>query len=137
MTELAQGLALVLAAFAAGWTAFFSLMIAPQAFRDLDQGRADRFVRNAMKGGHPVAAGVCAASGISAFMGGAPGGGAVIGLCAVMYVMAAWTLAPRSDTRPPPGGKRVLKTARIVASMITALIILVAFAAIGMIALGI
>lgn len=137
MTELAQGIALVLAAFAAGWTAFFSFMIAPQAFRDLDQGRADRFVRNSMKGGHPVAAAICAGAGVAGFLGGAPGGGAVIGLCAVMYLMAAWTLAPRTDTRPPPGGKRVLKTARIVASMITALIILVAFAAIVMIALGI
>jgi hypothetical protein len=136
MDRFAQELSLVLAAFAAGWTAYFSFMIAPQAFRDLDQGRADRFVRNAMKNGHPLAALVCVGSAVFAALSGAMGGATAIGLCAGMYLMAAWALAPRTDTRPPPGGKRVLKTARIVASMITALIILVALVACGMIAFG-
>jgi hypothetical protein len=124
MSDLGQGAALMLSSFILGWTAFFSFLAAPQAFRDLDQGRANRFVRNAMKSGHPIVAGASFVTGVVGALGGAIAGGAIMGLAGVLYLMAAWTLAPRDDPRPI-GGRRVLKTARVVASMLTALIMVV------------
>jgi hypothetical protein len=51
--------------------------------------------------------------------------------------LARWALAPREDDGPPPGGKRKLGTARIVASALTAMIMLVVLAGIVLIALKI
>jgi hypothetical protein len=120
MTDLAISLALILAGVTLGWTAFFSFIVSPQAFRELDHGRANRFVRNAMKTGHPVVAGLSFAAGVFAILNGALAGGGVMAITGVMYLLAAWTLAPRDDDRPPPGGKRKLSTARVVAAGLTA-----------------
>lgn len=122
MTDFILAIALMLAGATLGWTAFFSFVVSPQAFRDLDHGRANRFVRNAMKSGHPPLAGLAFASGVAAILGASFAGAGVMVVAGVMYLLAAWTLAPRDDDRPPPGGKRKLQTARIVAAAITALL---------------
>lgn len=137
MFDIAQTIALVLAGMTLGWTAMFSFIVAPQAFRDLDQGRASRFVRNAMRGGHPALALFCFAGAGVGVLGGAIAGAGVLSLAGVLYLLARWALAPRDDTRPPPGGKRKLQTARIVASGLTAMIMPVVIAAIVLISLGI
>lgn len=128
--------ALVLAGTIAGWTAFFSFILAPQAFRDLDAGRAKRFIRNAMKTGHPVLALVSFGAGALALLGGGIVSGSLLVLAGAFYLMAAWALAPRDDERPPPGGKRKLDTARVVASMVTAFILVVVIAAAGLLMVG-
>jgi hypothetical protein len=134
MSSLPLTLAILLAGVTLGWTAFFSFFVAPQAFRDLDAGRANRFVRNAMKVGHPTLAGVAFAAGLSAFWGGSIAGGGVMALCGGLYLMAAWALAPRDDKLPPPGGKRKLSTARVVAAGLTAGIM--ALVVIGVVLIG-
>jgi hypothetical protein len=128
MSDFGAGLALIFAGAALGWTGFFSFVVAPMAFRDLDQGRADRFVRNAMRNGHPVLAGLAWIAAGGALIAGALAGAVVLALAGAMYLLARWTLAPREDKRPPPGGKRVLKTSRIVASGMTAFIMLLVLA---------
>jgi hypothetical protein len=120
MTDLTLALAMILAGVTLGWTAFFSFIVSPQAFRELDHGRANRFVRNAMKTGHPALAGLAFGSGALAVLSASLAGGGVMAIVGVMYLLAAWTLAPRDDDRPPPGGKRKLSTARIVAAGLTA-----------------
>lgn len=120
MTDFTLSLALILAGVTLGWTAFFSFIVSPLAFRELDHGRANRFVRNAMKTGHPALAGLAFASGLTALLGASIAGAGIMALAGAMYLLAAWTLAPRDDDRPPPGGKRKLSTARIVAAGMTA-----------------
>lgn len=137
MEQLGQGLALVFAGMSLGWTAYFSFIVAPQAFRDLDQGRANRFVRNAMKNGHPAVAGMSFIAALAGAAGGALAGGSVMALAGVLYLLARWTLAPRDDERPPPGGKRKLSTARVVAAALTAMIMIVVVAGIVLIGLKI
>lgn len=135
--QFATSLSLVLASMALGWTAYFSFIASPQAFRDLDAGRAKRFIRNAMKGGHPIVAIVCLVAGAIAFMGAKPGGAIVLASCGALFFLACWTLAPRDDDRAPPGGKRKLDTARVVAALLTAMIMLVLVAGICMLLAGI
>lgn len=120
MEHLTLTVALVLAGATLGWTAFFSFIVSPQAFRDLDAGRANRFVRNAMKNGHPTLAALAFASAVLALLGAAFAGAGVMAVAGGMYLMATWALAPRDDALPPPGGKRKLATARIVAAGLTA-----------------
>ncbi|MBU6372280.1 MAG: hypothetical protein KJS97_06075 [Alphaproteobacteria bacterium] len=137
MEQLGQGVALVVAGMTLGWTAFFSFVIAPQAYRDLDTGRAGRFVRNAMKNGHPAVATFAFVSAGFAVLGSAMAGASVMGVCGVLYLLALWALAPRDDERPPPGGKRKLSTARIVAAGLTAMIMIAVCVGIVLIALKI
>lgn len=137
MEQLGQGAALVLAGMTLGWTAYFSFIIAPQAYRDLDQGRANRFVRNAMRNGHPTVALFSFIAGGAGAVAGAFAGGSVMALAGVLYLLARWTLSPRDDERPPPGGKRKLSTARIVAAGLTAMIMLLVIAGIVLIGLKI
>ena len=63
-------------------------------------------------------------------------GAVIMALVAFFYLMARYALAPRTDPRPA-GARRVMKTARVAASAITAFIIPVALAAMVMISLGI
>lgn len=134
MENFILAIALMLAGATLGWTAFFSFVVSPQAFRELDHGRANRFVRNAMKVGHPPLAGLAFASGVAAILGASFAGAGVMVVAGVMYLLAAWTLAPRDDDRPPPGGKRKLQTARIVAAAITALLMVLVLIGAGLIA---
>ncbi len=136
MEKIAQGLSLLSAGVALGWAGCFSFLIAPQAFRDLDHGRADRFVRNALKGANPVAIGLSLLAAASALLAGAVGAAAVLAMAAAMFFLARWTLAPREEGSAP-GVRRRLKTQRIVAAAINATTLLALAAGAAMAALRI
>ena len=57
--DIARGLALVLAGAGIGWILLFSFVLSPTAFATLDVGRAERLVKNVMKAGHSMLAGIC------------------------------------------------------------------------------
>ncbi len=135
MTDLAMQLALVLAGIALGWTMLFSFVVAPVSFRDMDQGRADRHVRRVIKAGHGIVAAVCLLAALAALSAGAFGGATIALICGVFYVMCQWALAPRDDR--PIMGKRKIKTARVVASGLTALVMPVLIASMVLTRLGI
>lgn len=136
MSELSQQLALVFGGVALGWTALFSFIVAPVSFKDMDAGRADRHVRRVIKQGHGPLAIVCVAAGILALMSGAYAGATIAVLCAIFYAMCQWALAPRDDPRPV-GARRVMKTARVVASGLTAFVMPVLIAAMVLTRMGI
>lgn len=135
MTDLAIQLAIVFASVALGWTMLFSFVVAPVSFKDMDQGRADRHVRRVIKAGHGLLAGVCVLAGVAAVAAGAYGAATVAIICGVFYLMCQWALAPRDDR--PIRGHRKLKTARIVASGLTALVMPVLIAVMVLARLGI
>jgi hypothetical protein len=132
MTQFTQGLGLVLAAMVLGWTVLFSLVVSPQAFRTLDTGRAKRMIRDTMKRGHPLVAMVAAAAAASALFAGAVGGAVVMACSAGLFMLAAYTLAPRDDPKPK-GGHRKTDTARVVAAMLTVMITCVVIAGVVLI----
>jgi hypothetical protein len=121
MSQLTQGLGLVLAAMALGWTVLFSLVVSPQAFRTLDAGRAKRMIRDTMKRGHPLVAMVAGGAAASALFAGAVGGAVVMAFAAALFMLAAYTLAPRDDPKVK-GGHRKTDTARVVAALLTLMI---------------
>ncbi len=108
----------VFAGMALGWTALFSFVVAPVAFKHMDAGRADRMVRNIIKAGHGALALLCLGAGAGAIVSGAIGGAVIATLAAAFYLMCQWTLAPRDDPRPA-GARRQMKGQRIVASLLT------------------
>jgi hypothetical protein len=134
MIQLAQNLAIFLATITIGWTGCIAFAVAPQAFRELDRGRGDRFVRTTIKEGHGFLALLALLAAGFGLIGGAIGGAIVMTTTAFFYLIARYALAPRTDTRPA-GARRVMKTARVAASAITAFIIPVALVATAMIAL--
>lgn len=136
MIEFARNIAIFLCTLTVGWTGCIAFAVAPQAFRDLDRGRGDRFVRNLIKSGHGFLALLALLAAAFGLMGGAVAGAVIMALVAFFYLMARYALAPRTDPRPA-GARRVMKTARVAASAITAFIIPVALAAMVMISLGI
>ena len=118
--EIMRGLALVFAGAGLGWIVLFSFVLSPTAFKTLDLGRAERLIKNVMKAGHSALAGLCVMSAVSALLSGSVAG-AIIGVIAGVFALCCqWALAPREDI--PIAGHRVLKTARIVASGLTACI---------------
>lgn len=136
MIEFARNIAIFLCTLTVGWTGCISFAVAPQAFRDLDRGRGDRFVRNLIKSGHGFLALLAVLAAAFGLIGGAVAGAVIMALVAFFYLMARYALAPRTDPRPA-GARRVMKTARVAASAITAFIIPVALAAMVMISLGV
>jgi hypothetical protein len=136
MTAYAQLTAIVLAAMALGWTMLFSFVVAPVSFKDMDAGRADRHVRRVIKQGHGIVALVCAGAAGAALLSGAFAGATIAVLCAVFYAMCQWALAPRDDPKPV-GATRNLKTARIVASGLTAFLMPILLVAIVLTQLGV
>jgi hypothetical protein len=136
MVEFARNLSIFLCTLTVGWTGCISFMVAPMAFRELDRGRGDRFVRNAIKEGHGFLALLAMLAAFLGLIGGAFGGAVVMGLVAFFYLIARYALAPRTDPRPA-GARRVMKTARVAASAITAFVIPVALTAMVMISLGV
>jgi hypothetical protein len=120
-----------------GWIALFSGVVAPVSFKDMDHGRADRHVRRVIKSGHGPLALLCALGAVAALLGQAVAAAAVGALAAGVFLLSRWALAPRTDERPPPGGKRKLQTARIVAAAFTASMAPVLIAAIVLAGLGI
>jgi hypothetical protein len=106
-------LALVLAGAALGWSAFFSFVAAPIAFRDLDKGRADRYLRNIIESGHLAPASLSALAALAAFAGGGPGAAGLLLIAAVLFVVARFAVSP---------GARRRASTRILASGLTALL---------------
>lgn len=136
MSQLVQGLGLVLAAMVLGWTILFSFVVSPQAFKTLDTGRAKRMIRETMKRGHPLVAMVAAAAAAFALFAGAVGGAIVMGCSAALFLLAAYTLAPRDDAKPKAGTRKT-DTARVVAAMLTVMITCVVIAGVVLIGMKI
>ena len=132
----AQESAIVLAGAGLGWIALFSFVVAPVAFKSWDVGRADRLVRNVIKAGHGVLAFIALLSAAAALFSGAIAGAVVAALAAIFALCCQWALAPRDDPKPIMG-RKVMKTARVVASALTALIMPVLIASILLTRMGI
>lgn len=126
--QTAQAAAIVLAGASLGWIMLFSFVVSPVAFKTFDQGRAERIVKQVMNSGHGILGLIAFASAIAALLAGAVAGAAVAAVAGAFAFMCKFALAPREDK--PIKGHRVLKTARIVASGLTAAIMPVLIAAI-------
>jgi hypothetical protein len=135
MQPVAQAFAITLAGASLGWILLFSFVLSPVAFKQFDQGRAERLVKHVMNAGHGILALIALSSAAAALMAGAVAGAAVAATAGLFAFMCKFALAPRDDR--PIMGHRVLKTARIVASGLTALIMPVLIAAIVLTLLGI
>lgn len=126
--QTAQATAIVLAGASLGWIMLFSFVVSPVAFKTFDQGRAERIVKQVMNSGHSILGLIAFASAIAALLAGAVAGASVAAVAGAFAFMCKFALAPREDK--PIKGHRVLKTARIVASGLTAAIMPVLIAAI-------
>lgn len=126
--QTAQATAIVLAGASLGWIMLFSFVVSPVAFKTFDQGRAERIVKQVMNSGHGILGLIAFASAVAALLAGAVAGAAVAAVAGAFAFMCKFALAPREDK--PIKGHRVLKTARIVASGLTAAIMPVLIAAI-------
>ncbi len=135
MQPIAQATAIVLAGASLGWIALFSFVLSPVAFQQFDAGRAERMVKHVMNAGHGILGLIAIASAIAALMAGAVGGALVAAVAGLFAFMCRFALAPRDDK--PIKGHRVLKTARIVASGLTAFIMPILLASIVLTLLGI
>ncbi len=135
MQTTAQAVAMILAGASLGWIILFSFVLSPVAFKTFDQGRAERLVKQVMNSGHGILALIAWAAALAALLAGAVGGAAVAATAGVFALLCRYALAPREDK--PIKGHRVLKTARIVASSLTAFIMPVLIAAIVLTMMGI
>lgn len=135
ITQTAQATAIILAGASIGWITLFSFVLSPVAYKTFDQGRAERLVKQVMNQGHGLLGLIAFASAIAALLAGATAGAIVAAVAGVFAYMCKFALAPREDK--PLQGHRVLKTARIVASGLTAFIAPVLIAAIVLTLLGI
>jgi len=135
MVTTAQAFAIVLAGASLGWIMLFSFVLSPVAFKTFDPGRAERLVKHVMNAGHGILGLIALASAVAALLSGAVAGASVAAVAGLFAFMCKFALAPRDDK--PIKGHRVLKTARIVASGLTAFIIPVLIAAIVLTLLGI
>jgi len=128
MQPIAQATAIILAGASLGWIMLFSFVLSPVAFKTFDQGRAERLVKHVMNAGHGLLGLIALASAVAALLAGAMAGAAVAAVAGLFAFMCKFALAPREDQ--PLKGHRVLKTARIVASGLTACIMPVLIASI-------
>jgi hypothetical protein len=135
MQAIAQASAIVLAGASLGWIMLFSFVLSPVAFKQFDAGRAERLVKHVMNAGHGILGLIAICSAIAAFMAGAVAGAAVAAVAGLFAFMCKFALAPREDK--PLKGHRVLKTARIVASGLTAFIAPILIAAIVLTLMGV
>jgi hypothetical protein len=135
MQPVAQSFAIVLAGASLGWILLFSFVLSPVAFKQFDPGRAERLVKHVMSAGHGILALIALCSALAALMAGAVAGAAVAAVAGLFAFLCRFALAPRDDK--PIKGHRVLKTARVVASGLTAFIIPVLIAAIVLTLMGI
>ncbi|MEZ6022368.1 MAG: hypothetical protein R3C16_02905 [Hyphomonadaceae bacterium] len=135
MQALAQATAIILAGASLGWIMLFSFVLSPVAYQTFDGGRAERLVKHVMNRGHGLLGLIAFLSAIAALMSGAVAGASVAAVAGLFAFMCKFALAPRDDR--PIRGHRVLKTARIVASGITAFIMPVLIAAIVLTMMGI
>lgn len=135
MQPIAQAAAIILAGASLGWIMLFSFVLSPTAYATFDQGRAERMVKQVMNRGHGLLGLIAFASALAALLAGATGGAIVAAVAGIFAFMCKFALAPREDK--PIKGHRVLKTARIVASALTAFIMPVLIASIVLTMLGI
>lgn len=135
MQAVAQATSIVLSGASLGWIILFSFVLSPVAFKTFDAGRAERIVKMVMNSGHGILGLIAFAAGAAGFFSGAIAGGSVAMVGGAFAFMCKFALAPREDK--PIKGHRVVKTARIVASGLTAFIMPVMFAAIVLTMLGI
>ena len=120
MQTIATASALILLGASLGYILLFSFVVSPVAFKQFDAGRAERLVRHVMDAGHGLLGVIALISALAALLSGAMAGAAVAGVAAIFAFMCKFALAPRDDK--PISGHRVLKTARVVASGLTAFI---------------
>jgi cellobiose-specific phosphotransferase system component IIC len=135
MQATAQAIAIILAGASLGWIMLFSFVVSPVAFKTFDQGRAERIVKQVMNAGHGILGLIALAAGMAALAAGAVAGAAVAAIAAIFAFLCKFALAPREDK--PIKGHRVLKTARIVASGLTAAIMPVLIASIVLTLMGV
>ncbi len=135
MQATAQAIAIILAGASLGWIMLFSFVLSPVAFKTFDQGRAERMVKQVMNAGHGILGLIALAAGMAALAAGAVAGAAVAAVAAIFAFLCKFALAPREDK--PIKGHRVLKTARIVASGLTAAIMPVLIASIVLTLMGV
>jgi hypothetical protein len=135
MEPVAQATAIVLAGASIGWIMLFSFVLSPVAFKQFDAGRAERLVKHVMNQGHGILGLIALCSAIAALMAGAVAGASVAAVAGIFAFMCKFALAPRDDK--PIKGHRVIKTARIVASGLTAFIAPILIAAIVLTMMGI
>lgn len=135
MQAVAQATAIVLAGASLGWIALFSFVLSPVAFSTFDTGRAERLVKHVMNRGHGILGLIALLSAVAALIAGAVAGAAVAAVAGIFAFMCKFALAPREDK--PLKGHRVLKTARIVASGLTAFIAPILIAAIVLTLMGV
>lgn len=135
MTEIAQVTTFVLAGMGLGWIMLFSFVFSPVSYTTFDGGRAERIVKAVMNRGHGLLGLLAFFAAIAALMAGAIAGASVAAVAGVFAFLCKFALAPREDK--PIQGRRVIKTARIVASGLTAFIMPILIAAIVLTALGI
>jgi len=128
MQMIATASALILLGATLGYIMLFSFVLSPVAFKQFDAGRAERLVKHVMNAGHGLLGVVALLSAFAALLSGAMAGAAVAGVAAVFAFLCKFALAPRDDK--PISGHRVLKTARVVASGLTAFIIPIVIASI-------
>jgi len=135
MQATAQAAAIILAGASLGWIMLFSFVLSPVTYKTLDGGRAERLVKQVMNAGHGILGLIALCSAIAALIAGAIAGASVAAVAGLFAFMCKFALAPREDR--PVKGHRVLKTARIVASGLTAFIMPVLIAAIVLTLLGV
>lgn len=135
MQMTAQAIAIVLAGASLGWIALFSFVLSPVTYKTLDGGRAERLVKQVMNSGHGLLGLLALLSAGAALLAGAVAGAAVAAVAGAFAFMCKFALAPRDDK--PIKGHRVLKTARIVASGLTAFIMPVLITSIVLTLMGI
>jgi len=128
MQMFATAFALILLGASLGYIMLFSFVVSPVAFKQFDAGRAERLVKHVMNAGHGLLGLIALLSAVAALLSGAMAGAAVAGVAAVFAFMCKFALAPRDDK--PISGHRVLKTARVVASGLTAFIMPIVIASI-------
>jgi hypothetical protein len=128
MQMIATASALILLGASLGYILLFSFVVSPVAFKQFDAGRAERLVRHVMDAGHGLLGVIALISALAALLSGAMAGAAVAGIAAIFAFMCKFALAPRDDK--PISGHRVLKTARVVASGLTAFIMPIVIASI-------
>jgi hypothetical protein len=135
MQQTAQFFAIVLAGVSLGWIMLFSFVLSPVAYKALDGGRAERLVKQVMNSGHGLLGLIAFLFAIAALISGSVAGAAVAAIAGFFAFLCKFALAPRDDK--PIRGHRVVKTARIVASMLTALLMPILIAAIVLTIMGI
>jgi cellobiose-specific phosphotransferase system component IIC len=128
MQPFAQAFSIILAGASLGWITLFSFVLSPVAFKQFDPGRAERLVKHVMNAGHGILGLIALCSAGAALLAGAVAGAAIAGVAAAFAFLCKFALTPREDR--PIQGHRVVKTARIVASGLTAFIMPVLIASI-------